>query len=87
MRKNLLQVCYTDKFESEKIIVQNVSTEERELESVHKSINTNEEKYEIYKTEDEEPFITDNPVIKYLRYFYLFDCGKNILNRIDPTFK
>ena len=28
---------------------------------------------------------TDNPVINELRYFNLFECGKNFLNKIDAT--
>ena len=35
------QVCSKDKSESESVIVNESSTEERESESVHKSINTN----------------------------------------------
>ena len=63
------------------------SKEESESESVHKSINKNKEKDTFDETEHEEPLVTDNPVINDLRYFNLFECGKNILNRIDATCK
>ena len=45
--KNLSQVCSTDERKSERFIVHEKSTEENESESVHKSINTNNEKYTI----------------------------------------
>ena len=83
--KNLLQVCSTDVGKSESVIVDESSTEESETESVHKSTNTNEEKYEIGKTQNEEPLVTDNKVINKPSYFNLFKCGKNILNRLDTT--
>ena len=59
--------------------------EESKSESVHKSINTNKEKYLIDETEHEEPFITYNPVINKPIYFNLFKCGKNLLNKLDTT--
>ena len=31
--------------------------------------------------------ITDNPAIKELRYFNLFECGKNLLNRLDSMYE
>ena len=31
--------------------------------------------------------VTDNPVVKEPRYLNLFECGENILNRIDATRK
>ena len=31
--------------------------------------------------------MTDNLVTNRLRYFNLFKCGKNILNRLDATYK
>ena len=52
-------------------------------ESFHKIIN--KEKYSIYEIEHEEPLVTDNPVIKEPSYFKLFECGKNLLNRLDAT--
>ena len=30
--------------------------------------------------------VTDNSVINELIYFNLFECGKNILNRLDATY-
>ena len=54
-------------------------------ESFHKIIN--KEKYPIYEIEHEKPLVTDNPVIKEPSYFKLFECGKNLLNRLDATCK
>ena len=59
--------------------------EESESKIVHKSINKNKEKDAIDEAEDEEPLITDNPVINYTRYFNLFKCGKNFFNNIYAT--
>ena len=42
-------------------------------------------KYAINETENDEPLVTDNPVIKEPIYFKLFECGKDILNRLDAT--
>ena len=53
MDEHLLQVCSTDESESERDIVDESSTEEWKPENVHKSINTNKEKYAIDETEDE----------------------------------
>ena len=57
--------------------------EESESENVHKSINTNKEKDAIDETEHGEPLVKDNPVINEPRYFNLFKCSKNLLNRLD----
>ena len=83
MDENLLQACSTDKGESEGIIIDVSSTEESESESVHKSIN--KEKYEIDEKENEETLVKYNPFVKETSYFNLFECGKNILNRLDAT--
>ena len=64
-----------------------ISREESKSEIIHERINTNKEKYVIDKTEHGEPLVTDNPVINDPRYFHLFECGKNILNRIDSMCK
>ena len=85
--KNLSQVCFTDKSEPERVIANKSSTEERESERIHKSINKNEVKYAIGETEYEEPLITDNPVINESSYFNLSECGKNFLNNIDATYE
>ena len=58
---------------------------ESESKSVHKSINTNKVEYEIDETENEEPSVTDNPVINEPSYFKLFKWGKNFLKNIDAT--
>ena len=39
--KNLSQFCFTNESKSESVIVDEISTNESESESVHKSINTN----------------------------------------------
>ena len=85
--KKLSQVYSKDESEPESIIVDESSTEDSESESVHKSINKNKEKYAIDETEYEESSVTDNPVINEPRYFNLFKCGKNIVNRLDATWK
>ena len=61
--------------------------EESKSESVHKSINTNKEKYAIDETENKNPSVTHNPVINELRYFNLFECGKNLLNKLNAMCK
>ena len=71
----LSQVYSTDYIESESVIFNEISTEENESESVHKSINRNKEKYSIDETEYEKPLLTDNPVINEPRYFNLFEYG------------
>ena len=43
------------------------------------------EKDENNETEHEEPLVMDNPVFKEPKYVNLFECGKNILNRLDAT--
>ena len=74
--KNLPQVYYTDKSESESVIINESSTEDSKSESVHKSINTNKGKDAINKTEDEKQSVPYNPVINEPRYFNLFKFGK-----------
>ena len=76
-----------DKSESESVIVNENYMVESESESVHKSINTNKEKDAIDETDHEEPSVTDNPFINEPIYFNLFECVKNILNRLDATCK
>ena len=39
----------------------------------------------MYETENEEPLVTYNPVINYLSYFNLFECGNHLLYKIDAT--
>ena len=78
-----MQVCSMDESESESIIVEKYSTGGSELESIHKSINTNEGKYTIDGTKDEEPLVTDNPVVNEPIYFKLFKCGIKFLKHID----
>ena len=61
--------------------------EGRESENVHKSINTNKEKDTIDETEHEERLFTYNTVVKDPRYYNLFECSKNLMNRLDATCK
>ena len=37
------------------------------------------------ETEHEEPLVTYNPGVKETIYFNLFECGRNLLNRLDAT--
>ena len=74
-----------DQGESESVAVDESSKDERKPKSVHKSINTSKEKYAIDEKEHEGNLVTDNPVITDPGYFNLFECGKNLLNRLDTT--
>ena len=85
MDKNLSQDCSTDEDESKSIIVDEISTEEIESECAHKSAN--KEKYAKNDVDHEEPSVTDNPVVKETRYFNIFECGRNLLKKIDVTCK
>ena len=87
VEENSSQVYSTDERKSESLIADEISTEKNDSESVHKSINTNKEKYAIYETEHEEPLVTDNLFINEPRYFNLFKCGKNLLNNLDDRCK
>ena len=65
-----MQACSTDEDESKGIIIDESSTEESELECVHKNVNkekdaNNEAEYEEYSVTDEVP-----------SYFNIFKCGK-----------
>ena len=63
------------------IIVNEISTEESESEFFHKNIN--KERYAKNEAENEEPTVTDDPVVKEPIYFNIFERGKNLLNHID----
>ena len=76
-----------DKSKSKRFIVNACSLDERESKSVHISIQTSEVRYAINETKFEEPSIPDNPVINTPRYFKLFGCGKNFLNKLDATYE
>ena len=45
-----------------------------------KKINNNE-------AEHEEPTVTGDPIIKEPMYFENFECGKNLLNKLDATYE
>ena len=73
--KNLSHVCSTEKIESESGIVDEISLEDSESESIHKSLNTNKEKDAIDETDHKKPLIIDNSVINEPSYFNPFKCG------------
>ena len=52
-----------------------------------RSKNRKQRKYANNETEHEDPLVTENLVVKETSYFNLFECGKNILNRLDTTCK
>ena len=81
VEKTISQICYTDKDESKIIIVDEFSTKEDESEWVHKNIH--KQKYENNEEEYEEYSVT----YEVTSYFNIFECGKNILNRIDVTYE
>ena len=85
MCKTLSRVCSTDKDESKIIILNESYTEESESECVQ--INVNKEKHAKNESEHEDPLVTDNPVFKEPSYFNIFECGKNLLNKLDATCK
>ena len=81
VNETLLHICSMDKDESKGSIVDEFSTEEDESEYVHKYINKqkdakNEADYEEYSVTDKVPI-----------YFNIFECGKNIFNRLDVTYE
>ena len=73
------------KSESQSVIVNGNSIEESKSERVHKSINTNKEKYAIDETKYEEHLVTENLVINDLIYFNLFKCGKTFPDNVYAT--
>ena len=83
--KSLSQVCSTDEDKLKIIIAGEISTEESESECSHKSIN--KEKDAKNEEDNEEPTVTDNPVVKEPGYFNIFACGNNLLNKIDATYE
>ena len=79
--KPLSHICSTDEEKSKCIIVDECSTKENESGCVHKNINkqkgtNNEAEYEEYSVTDKLP-----------SYFKIFECGKNLLRRIDLTYE
>ena len=73
--ENIVQVYSTDESESERVIVNESSTNKIKSKIIHKSININKEEYAIDEIEDEELLVIDNPVIDESLYFNLFKCG------------
>ena len=80
-------VCSTDKSESKGIIFNAGSLEKSESESVHIRVNTIKVKDAVNETKDEEPPVTDNPVINDPSYFKLFKWYKSSMKNIDATFR
>ena len=80
VNKSLSRICSTDEDESEGFIVNECFTEEDKSECVHKNINKQkdvniEAEYEKYSVTDEVPI-----------YFNIFECGRNLFNKIDMTY-
>ena len=69
----LSQIYSTYKYESKGIIVNKCSTEEDESECVYKNIN---------KQKEESSFTDEVP-----SYFNIFECCRDILNRLDMTYE
>ena len=82
--KKILEVCSIEESKSKSVIVDESSMEESELESVHKSINTNIT-YAIDKIYHEESLVTDNIVINDPSHSNPLKCGKSLLNRLAVT--
>ena len=83
--ENILQFCSTNKDKSKNIIVDEISTEESESECFH--INKNKEKYEKDERYHKENTITYDAFIKEPIYVKIFECGNNLLKRLDATCK
>ena len=59
------------------------TTEESESECTHKSVN--KKIYTKSEADNEEPLITEDPVVKRPRYFNLIGYGRNLFNKLDTT--
>ena len=79
--KTLFHICSADKDESKRIIVDKCPMEEDESECVHKNIN--KQKDAKNETEYEESSVTH----EVPSYFNIFDCGRNLLNRLDVKYE
>ena len=85
LNKNLLQICSTDEDESKIIIFDESSMEESGSERGQKNVKKEKDaKNEVY---NERTLVNDNPVVKKPRYFNIFECGRNLLNKLDATCK
>ena len=49
------------------------------------SVNTIKVKHANNETKDGEPLVAYNSVIDASSYFKLFECSKNLLNKLDVT--
>ena len=79
--KTLSQICSIGKDKSKGIIVDGCFTEEDASECVLKNIN--KQKDVKNETECEEYSVTD----EFPSYFNIFECGKDLLNRLDVTYE
>ena len=79
--KNLSQIYSTDEDESKLILVDKCSTNKHESECVHKNINKKMD------AENEAEYEESSVTYEVLRYFNIFECGRNTLNRLDMTYK
>ena len=80
-----LQVYYTEKDEWKRIIINESYTTESKSESAHKIVN--KEKDAKNEADQEEPTVTDDPVIKEPSYYKKFERGSNILNKLDAMYE
>ena len=78
VNETISQSCSTDKDKSKCIIVNKYSTEEDESQCV-----INKQKDAKNKTDYGESSVTNDVP----RYFNVFECGGNILNRIDVSYE
>ena len=83
--ENLLQVCSADKSKSKSVNADESSTKESESECVHQNINKLKDAKN--EAEHEETLVTDNPVVKETICFNIFECGNNLLNKLDATYE
>ena len=79
--ETLSHICSTEEEKPKGIIVDECSMEEDESECVHKNINkqknaNNEAEYEESSVTHEVP-----------KYFNIFKCGMNVLNRLYVTYE
>ena len=82
----LSQVWSTDEGGSKIIIADETITEVSKSKCVHKNIN--KEKDAKNEAEHEEPIVTDDKIfVKDPIHCNIFESGKNIMSRLDTTYK
>ena len=85
MDETLSHIYSTDEEKSKVIIVDESSMEESKDEYIHKNIH--KEKDGNNEADYEEPTIKYDKIFKEPRYFNVFKCGKNPLNKLDATYE